>query len=225
MSGARRGRAPSPRRRAGAQAVLAAVIWLPAPAAADGVRLTVLADGSRLMTNEGSHRRPLATLAGSRPEIDRLIDLQARRQRLDPKLVHAVVGVESGYDPTARSRKGAMGLMQLMPATARILEVDDPYDPEQNVRAGTLYLRRMLDRFDGDLELALASYNAGPEAVERHRGLPPYTETHDYVDRVLRRFRGEGLPLGAVRRRGRPTFLSRDAAGRLLLTTSPPAAR
>jgi len=89
-------------------------------------------------------------------EIEQLIETHARAQSLDPELVRAVVTVESSYDPAALSRKGAMGLMQLMPATAAALEVDDPYDPEENLRGGTLYLRRMLDRFGGDLELALA---------------------------------------------------------------------
>ena len=100
-----------------------------------------------------------------------------------------------------------MGLMQLMPATARSLEVDDPYDPAENLRGGTTYLRRLLDRFGGDLELALAGYNAGPEAVDRYRGLPPYPETHGYVDRVLRLFRGEGVAAGGWRRSPGPTHL------------------
>ncbi len=188
------------------------------------VELRRLPDGSHLLTNSGVPRRP--PVRAARPEIERLIELQARRQRLDPKLVSAVVHVESGFDPAALSRRGAMGLMQLMPATARSLDIDDPYDPEQNLRGGTAYLRRMLDRFGGNLELALASYNAGPQAVERHRGLPPYTETHAYVDRVLRLFRGQGMvtearfDIGVAR--GRPTFLSRDASGRLVMSTSPP---
>jgi hypothetical protein len=118
-----------------------------------------------------------------------------------------------------------MGLMQLMPATARSLQVDNPYDPEDNLRGGTIYLRRLLDRFSGDLELALAGYNAGPDAVDRYRGLPPYPETHDYVDRVLRLFRGEGISRSAIRAGGRRTYLHRDPAGRLVMTTARPADR
>lgn len=106
-------------------------------------------------------------------------------RRLDPRLVEAVIRVESAFNTGARSSKGAMGLMQLMPATARDLGVSDAYDPDQNLRGGTAYLRRMIDRFDGDLRLALAGYNAGPGAVEKYRGVPPYRETTAYVDRVL----------------------------------------
>jgi soluble lytic murein transglycosylase-like protein len=114
----------------------------------------------------------------------------ALEQGLDPGLVEAVVRVESAFDSRARSHKGAMGLMQLMPATARELGVSDAYDVDQNLAGGTIYLRRLLDRFDGDLRLALAGYNAGPEAVEKYRGVPPYRETGDYVRRVMAAYRG-----------------------------------
>jgi soluble lytic murein transglycosylase-like protein len=200
------------------------LLWIAAAAAGEAeVRLERRADGTLQMVNRGINR-PAAASRRSRPELDGLIDTHAQRQGLDPELVRAVVLVESSYNPTARSTKGAMGLMQLMPATASSLQVEDPYDPEENLRGGTIYLRRLLDRYDGDLEMALAGYNAGPQAVDRHRGLPPYPETHEYVDRVLRVFRGEGLdsaPTGA--RRGKPTFLHRDAAGRLVLSTVRPS--
>ena len=110
---------------------------------------------------------------------------EAARQSVRPELVRAVIQVESAFDPRARSSKGAMGLMQLMPATAAELHVRDPYDPGQNIRGGVAYLRQLLDRYDGIEELALAAYNAGPEAVERHGNqVPPYRETRNYVDRV-----------------------------------------
>ena len=114
----------------------------------------------------------------------------ARRHGLDPELVLAVVGVESGFRAHAVSPKGAQGLMQLMPDTARSLGVADPFDPSQNLDGGTRHLGSLLDRFDGDLELALAAYNAGAGAVAKYGGVPPYQETRAYVDKVLRRARG-----------------------------------
>jgi soluble lytic murein transglycosylase-like protein len=127
--------------------------------------------------------RPLP--AGAADRFEHLVQQHARRQRLRPALVRAVIQVESGFNARARSPKGAMGLMQLMPATARELGVDDPYDPNENIRGGTAYLRQLLDRYDGDEELALAAYNAGAGAVDRHgRRIPPFRETRDYVAKV-----------------------------------------
>ncbi|MEW5981698.1 MAG: lytic transglycosylase domain-containing protein [Acidobacteriota bacterium] len=113
----------------------------------------------------------------------------AEQHRVDPALVHAVVRVESAYQANARSRRGAMGLMQLMPATAHQYGVVNPYDPEANLSAGIRHLRSLLDRFA--LEEAIAAYNAGEEAVRRHRGVPPYPETQAYVLSVLAATRGE----------------------------------
>ena len=104
---------------------------------------------------------------------------------LDPALVAAVVRVESDFRPRAVSPKGAQGLMQLMPATARAHDVDDPFDPEQNLAGGTAYLSWLLGRYQGDLQRTLAAYNAGPGAVDRARGIPPYRETRRYVSKVL----------------------------------------
>jgi soluble lytic murein transglycosylase-like protein len=110
----------------------------------------------------------------------------AARHALDPDLVRAVIRVESGWNTRAVSRKGAMGLMQLMPATAAEYGVADPFNPTENIRAGVAYLRRLIDRFDGRTELALAAYNAGPGAVEKyHRTVPPYRETRTYVQRIV----------------------------------------
>lgn len=116
--------------------------------------------------------------------LDRLLADAARRRGLDPDLVRAVARVESSLDPWAVSPKGAMGLMQLMPEAAAEVGVSDPFDPRQSAEGGTEYLRRMLDWFGGDLELALAAYNAGPGAVEGHGGVPPCAETRAYIAKV-----------------------------------------
>jgi hypothetical protein len=112
-----------------------------------------------------------------------IIDEAANRVGVDPRLVRAVIQVESAFQASARSRKGAMGLMQLMPETARRFAVADPYDPGSNVDAGVRHLKTLLERFE--LSLALAAYNAGEAAVERFRGIPPYAETQSYVRQVL----------------------------------------
>jgi len=128
--------------------------------------------------------RPAAT--ASRTSLyDDLIVENARIHSIPADLVRAVVQVESGFNPYARSPKGAMGLMQLMPATAREFGVQNPYNPEENVRAGVAYFRQLLDRYENNERLALAAYNAGPGAVDRHgQTVPPYRETQDYVSRI-----------------------------------------
>ena len=125
--------------------------------------------------------------AAKRPFAD-IVDSAARRHGVDPDLVHAVIAVESGYRASAQSSAGAQGLMQLMPGTQRDLGVSDAFDPRQNVDAGVAYLRRLTDKF-GTTALALAAYNAGPGAVRRYNGIPPYEETHAYVRAVLDRGR------------------------------------
>lgn len=120
-------------------------------------------------------------------ELTGLIREAALALDVPPQLLHAVVAVESGFDPKAVSRKGAMGLMQLMPATARRFNVTDPFDPRQNLAGGATYLKWLLDKFGGDVQLALAGYNAGENAVVRAGfRIPPYEETRAYVPRVLK---------------------------------------
>jgi soluble lytic murein transglycosylase-like protein len=114
-----------------------------------------------------------------------IIDRVSAAHDVSPELVRAVIKVESNYQERARSRKGAMGLMQLMPETARRFAVADPYNPRQNIEGGTRYLKTLLDRFP-TVGVALAAYNAGEAAVERFRGIPPYTETQNYVSQILR---------------------------------------
>lgn len=109
----------------------------------------------------------------------------AAGHNLNPKVLEALVEQESGFDPLAESKVGAQGLTQLMPGTARGLGVTDPLDPEQNLNGGAKYLKQMLNRFDGDLPKALAAYNAGPGAVNKYGGIPPYKETQNYVKRIM----------------------------------------
>jgi soluble lytic murein transglycosylase-like protein len=168
---------------------------------------------------------PAAPVAGavvpSATGMRQLVHDVSREHGLDPKLVDAVVRVESNYNPQAVSRKGAMGLMQLMPATATRLGVEDPFDPEDNVRGGVREFARLVDRYRGNLQLALAAYNAGEGAVERYRGIPPYAETRDYVARILGLYTGKPYRASGSYR-AVPVRLTTDpATGRALITNQP----
>ena len=131
----------------------------------------------------GVHERELS--ARYTRAYDPAIKRASREYGVSAALVKAVIAAESGFDPSATSRKGALGLMQLMPDTAKDLGVDDALDPWQNIDGGTRYLCSMIDRFPGEIELALAAYNAGPQKVAQFQGVPPYKETRSYVKRVL----------------------------------------
>jgi soluble lytic murein transglycosylase-like protein len=120
--------------------------------------------------------------------IDQIISKAAEKYNLPKKLINAVISQESSFNPDAVSHAGASGLMQLMPATARGLGVTDIFDPEQNVFAGTKYLRQMMDKYNGNLELALAAYNAGPGNVDKYNGIPPFKETIQYVQKVSNKY-------------------------------------
>lgn len=133
------------------------------------------------------------------PQLEEFIVPAASKYGVDPNLVAAVIWAESSGDPNAVSTKGAKGLMQLMPETARYLGVERILDPGENVDAGTRYLRQMLDAHGHDVKLALAAYNAGPEAVRRHRGIPPYQETEMYVGKVIRAYERAGATPGGTR--------------------------
>lgn len=121
-----------------------------------------------------------------RQKIDAVIQKAAEQYDLQPGLIRGVIKAESDFNTDVVSRAGAQGLMQLMPGTARDLGVSDPFDIEQNIDGGVRYLKNMMDRFEGDVKLALAAYNAGPGAVEKHGGVPPYQETLQYIKRVLK---------------------------------------
>lgn len=154
--------------------------------------------------------------------IGALVRNYARQYMLDESLIYAVIRAESNFNPKARSHAGACGLMQLMPATAAEMGVTDIFDPAQNIAGGTQYLSKMLGLFNNDLNLALAAYNAGPEAVRRHGGIPPYRETQGYVRTVLRfqrMYKVGGAPARAELARGVRTTPSQPAASPIVQRT------
>lgn len=130
--------------------------------------------------------RPRFKASSRAQKFDAIIKDAARRYSVDFSLLKAIIRAESSFDPQAISRKGARGLMQIMPENFRTLDIQDPFDPKQNIMGGTRYFRSLLDRYQGRVSLTLAAYNAGPTAVDRYRRIPPYAETQDYVQRVLR---------------------------------------
>jgi soluble lytic murein transglycosylase-like protein len=156
--------------------------------------------------------------AASPADIDSAIEQAAARHNVDPNLVRAVVKVESNFNPNAVSRKGAMGLMQLMPSTARQLNVKNPFDPEQNVDAGVRHLKQLLESYGGDVKLTLAAYNAGAGAVARSAGVPHYAETQNYVRRITNLYYGgSDYSPGASRD---PVRVQRDARGVLYISNT-----
>ncbi len=185
-------------------------LLLTRPVQADQIVAIVDAQGHRVYINTGEiGTRVDWTTRSFRPqpgmaspparEIDRLVEQTATRLQVDPQLVHAIIKVESEYDPNAVSSKGAMGLMQLVPATARRFGVENPFDPRENIEGGVSYLKYLLDHFGGDLKLSLAAYNAGEHSVERYGGIPAYQETRQYVRRVTSLYQnGEATGLSGI---------------------------
>ena len=114
---------------------------------------------------------------------------EAGRHEIDPALVKAIIMAESGYNPNAISDKGAKGLMQLMPSTAQALGVEDAFNPQQNISGGVRYFKKLVNRFDGDIKLALAAYNAGSKKVRHYQGIPPYKSTHYYIEKVFKYYK------------------------------------
>jgi soluble lytic murein transglycosylase-like protein len=159
-------------------------------------------------------------------EIDAAVDRAAQRHSVDPNLVRALIKVESNFNPNAVSSKGAMGLMQLMPQTARELNLTNPFDPDQNVDAGVRHLKKLMESFGGDVPLSLAAYNAGAAAVVRNSGIPPFTETRNYVKRITQLYNGgtnlNYLTSDALRRPRfvQPIVVKRDAQGVLFFSNT-----
>ena len=152
-------------------------------------------------------------------EIDSSIVMAAARHNVDPNLVRAVVKVESNFNSNAVSRKGAMGLMQLMPSTARSLNLKNPFDAEQNVDAGVRHLKQLLESYGGDVKLTLAAYNAGSGAVRRSAGVPHFAETQNYVRRITSLYYG-GLDLSTSGASHDPVRVQRDARGVLYISNT-----
>jgi soluble lytic murein transglycosylase-like protein len=172
----------------------------------------------------------LVLLAGSRPaeangavsnrsrvELRQIVERISTEHGVDPKLIDALVRVESSYNPNAVSRKGAMGLMQLMPETAERLDVENPFDPAQNVRGGVKEFSRLVRRYGGNLQLALAAYNAGEGAVAKYRGVPPYDETRSYVSKILSLYTGRPYRL-AGSYRAAPVRMLKSPGGSTIIT-------
>jgi soluble lytic murein transglycosylase-like protein len=158
--------------------------------------------------------------AATKPTLDQMVNEVATRHNVDPQLVRAVIGAESNWNPQAVSRTGAQGLMQLEPSTARLLGVSKAFDPQQNLEGGVTYLRMLLVRYGGDLDKALAAYNAGPGAVDRAGGVPHIAETENYVHRVTATYNNPGsdrsprVPMEV----SHPIYRSTDDAGRVVFT-------
>jgi soluble lytic murein transglycosylase-like protein len=174
------------------------------------------------MTSEvsfsGRNDRPAVSI--DRDGVERIVREAADRHNVDPALVRAVIETESNWNPSAVSRKGAVGLMQLMPTTAQRFGVSDFYTPQQNVEAGVKYLKTLLERYDGNLDLALAAYNAGEGAVDRAHGIPRFRETRDYVQKVQNAYYrpGSGRLSSGFTVRARSIRKNEDPSGRIVFT-------
>jgi len=228
-SHARRAEAPEPPRRTLMYWSSKESRWKPVPgpnAAAMRAARSAAAEVSQYLGRESRQSATARILttnfsgrAATPGEIDASIEQAAARHNVDPNLVRAVVKVESNFNPNAVSRKGAMGLMQLMPSTARQLKVKNPFDPEQNVDAGVRHLKQLLENYGGDINLTLAAYNAGAGAVARSSGVPRYAETQNYVRRITNLYYG-GFDFNSSGVSHDPVRVQRDARGVLYISNN-----
>lgn len=192
------------------------IVFLSCPVGAE-ILQRQMNDGRIYFTNIPIAKPPqlsFGTPSGERPVAWLpLLHQVASQHDIDPRLVQAIITVESNFNPYAVSRAGAQGLMQLMPATAERYQVRDPFNPQANLEGGIRYLKDLMGLFPGELHLVLAAYNAGEGAVARYGGIPPYPETQRYVERVLTLYRG-GQPQKAI-------YRYRTSSGSLLFTDTP----
>ncbi len=201
--------------------------WKPVPKANVRAARSAVAEVNQILAKRSAFRQygsfsPSAQSQNyTQVDIDEAIGHAAARHNVDPNLVRAMIKVESNFNPNAVSRKGAMGLMQLMPGTARALNVTNPFDPEQNVDAGVRHLKKLMESFGGDVRLSLAAYNAGAGAVQRSAGVPHFAETRDYVRRITTLYNGEsGSGVLTSRPVRQPILVQRDAQGALYFSNT-----
>lgn len=172
------------------------------------------------LQNPAVEQNSLSRSGFTKQEIDAAIEKAASRHNIDANLVRALVKVESNFNPNAVSRKGAMGLMQLMPQTARSLRVSNPFNPEENIDAGVRHLKHLLESYGGNVQLSLAAYNAGQGAVSRSSGIPRYAETRKYVRRITTLY-GESQGIGYFSSVSpEPVKVERDASGVLYISNT-----
>jgi soluble lytic murein transglycosylase-like protein len=200
--------------------------WKPVPSANIRAARSAAAEVNQYLGHDSrsSTTEPVSSFPRGTPftqeQIDAAIEQAAARHNVDPSLVRAVIKVESNFNPNAVSRKGAMGLMQLMPQTARSLNVTNPFDPQQNVDAGVRHLKQLMESYGGDVKLSLAAYNAGAGAVARSAGVPRFSETRNYVNRITQLYYGGsdvrilGSPIHE------PVRVQRDARGVLYFSNT-----